>query len=177
MNAVELLKEDHEQVARLFKKFEMADEDLKGEIATRICRLLTIHAQIEEQLLYPAARSALEEAGEDLVDEAVVEHASVKNLVGQIESSGSSDELFSAKVRVLGEYVRHHVKEEEAELFPQLEDSELDLESLGTELEARKAELVDATDEQSNQDQGGSTLTIAPESGGGGKESNRSPAR
>lgn len=146
MNAVKLLKEDHRQVAALFEQFDGADDDDKGEIAGRVCRMLTVHAQIEEELLYPAARGALEEQDAGLVDEATVEHASVKDLVGQIESSDSSDELFDAKVKVLGEYVTHHVKEEEGELFPKLEKSEVDLAALGAQLETRKTELTGAMD-------------------------------
>jgi hemerythrin superfamily protein len=146
MNAVKLLKEDHRQVATLFEQFAAADDDEKGEIAAQVCRMLTVHATIEEELLYPAARGALQEPDVSLVDEATVEHASLKDLVGQIESTDSSDELFDAKVTVLGEYVTHHVKEEEGELFPKLEKSELDLVALGAELQARKTELTSAVD-------------------------------
>lgn len=145
MNAVKLLKGDHAQVATLFEQFEEADDDERGDIATEVCRMLTVHTQIEEELLYPAARGALlEDAG--LVDEATVEHAGVKDLVAQIESADSSDDLFDAKVKVLGEYVAHHVKEEEGELFPKLEKSDLDLAALGAKLEARKTELTNAMD-------------------------------
>src|SRR6185437_15598069 len=91
-----------------------------------------------------AAREALQEDGAELVDEATVEHASVKDLVSQIESADPTDDMFAAKVKVLGEYVTHHVKEEEGELFPKLEKTDLDLEAMGTELAERKAELVSA---------------------------------
>ena len=87
MNAVKLLKADHKEVAALFEKFETADEDEKGGIAEQVCQMLSVHAQIEEELLYPAARDALEEDDAGLVDEATVEHASVKDLVSQIESA------------------------------------------------------------------------------------------
>lgn len=146
MNAVKLLKGGHGQVTTLFGQFEEADDDEKVEIATEVCRMLTVHAQIEEELLYPAARGALLEQDAGLVDEATVEHASVQDLVAQIESADSSDDLFDAKVKVLGEYVTHHVKEEEGELFPKLEKSELDLAALGAKLEARKTELTNAMD-------------------------------
>src|SRR5688572_20731656 len=117
-SAVRLLKQDHQEVSQLVKRFEDAPEGEKTQIAERICAALTVHAQIEEELLYPAARRALEEDDRELVDEANVEHASVKDLIAQIEAAGDSDELFDAKVKVLGEYVKHHVQEEENELFP-----------------------------------------------------------
>jgi hemerythrin superfamily protein len=144
MNAVKLLKADHQEVAALFEKFESLDDEEKGDTAEQICQMLTVHAQIEEELLYPAAREALTEDDADLVDEATVEHASVKDLVSQIESGDPADDLFDAKVKVLGEYVTHHVKEEEGELFPKLEKTDLDLDVLGTELAERKQELMSA---------------------------------
>jgi hemerythrin superfamily protein len=144
MDAVTLLKQDHQQVAELFKRFENAGEDEKTSLAGQICQLLTVHAQIEEELLYPAAREVLEADDQDLVDEATVEHASVKDLVGQIETVDSADKLFAAKVTVLGEYVTHHVKEEESELFPKLSQTDLDLEELGDALATRKGQLMEA---------------------------------
>jgi hemerythrin superfamily protein len=172
MNAIQLLTTDHREVAALFEKFEATDDDAKGEIAAQICQMLTVHAQIEEELLYPAAREALEEDDVKLVDEAAVEHASVKDLVSQIEAADPTAELFDAKVKVLGEYVTHHVKEEEGELFPKLEDTELDLEALGTELAQRKAELTGSS--------AGDDEDVAPvpgKSGPSGKGANRAPAR
>jgi hemerythrin superfamily protein len=144
MNAVKLLKADHQEVSALFDKFESAEAEEQGDIAEQICQMLTVHAQIEEELLYPAAREALEDDGADLVDEATVEHASVKELVSQIESAASSDDLIDAKFKVLGDYVTHHVKEEEGELFPKLEKTDLDLDAMGAQLAERKAELMSA---------------------------------
>lgn len=142
MNALKLLKQDHEQVAALFETFEEASEENKRALAGQICQLLTVHAQIEEELLYPAARGVLDSECDELVNEATVEHASIKALVSQIETSDSADELFEAKVIVLGEYVNHHVEEEEDELFPRLEETEIDLEALGKALATRKTELM-----------------------------------
>jgi hemerythrin superfamily protein len=146
-DAIKLLTEDHKAVKALFKDYEKLakDEDAEDEdklqIAQQICTELTVHAQIEEEIFYPAAREVLDEA--DLVDEADVEHASIKELVGQIESSSpEEDDHFDARVKVLGEYVDHHVKEEEGELFPKLKKSELDLEALGEELASRKEALL-----------------------------------
>jgi hemerythrin superfamily protein len=142
MDAIALLKQDHRQVEELFETFEKDTSD-KSEIALEVCQLLTIHAQIEEEIFYPAVREALGDgAGDDLLDEAEVEHASAKDLIAQIEELGDSDDLFEAKVKVLGEYVRHHVKEEESELFPIVKRSELDLEKLGAELEQRQKILL-----------------------------------
>jgi hemerythrin superfamily protein len=146
-DAIKLLTEDHKAVKALFKDYEKLakDEDAEDEdklqIAQQICTELTVHAQIEEEIFYPAAREVLDEA--DLVDEADVEHASIKELVGQIESSSpEEDDHFDTRVKVLGEYVDHHVKEEEGELFPKLKKSELDLEALGEELASRKEALL-----------------------------------
>ena len=102
--------------------------------------MLTVHATAEEEIFYPAARKAIEE--EDLLDEAEVEHGSAKDLIAQIESSTPSESLYDAKVKVLGEYIDHHVKEEEGELFPKVKKAKIDLASLGTEMAARKAELM-----------------------------------
>jgi hemerythrin superfamily protein len=135
-----LLKADHELVENLFDKFEKARTDeQKDSLAEQICTELTIHAQIEEEIFYPAVRDAIDE--EDLMDEADVEHASAKELIAQIEDSQAGDEKFEAKVTVLGEYIRHHVKEEESEIFPKVKKADLDLKQLGSEMAARKAEL------------------------------------
>ena len=109
-------------------------------LATEICRWLTVHATIEEELFYPAAREA--EVDADLLDEAEVEHASAKELIAQIEAMSPDDDLYDAKVTVLGEYIDHHVKEEEGELFPKCRKSDMDLEGLGEALAARKQELT-----------------------------------
>jgi hemerythrin-like domain-containing protein len=140
--AVKFLKHDHRAVAQALEEFESADPEDKQAIARSICRMLTVHSQIEEELLYPAARDALRPEDAHLVAEAHVEHASVKELIGQIEDREEVDEQYEAKVCVLGEYVKHHVAEEEHELFPRLERSSLDLDALGERLEERKRELT-----------------------------------
>ena len=144
-DAVTLLTQDHREVKALFQEYQelvdhdAADED-KHPIAQQICLMLTVHAQIEEEIFYPAANESIKEA--DLVDEATVEHASAKDLISQIESSDPSDELFDAKVKVLGEYIDHHVKEEEGEIFPQARKAKLDLKDLGDQLQQRKQALM-----------------------------------
>jgi hemerythrin superfamily protein len=141
-DAIALLKSDHREVDELMQRYEKARSDRKEAIARQICLALRVHAQIEEELLYPAARESLDADDGDLVDEAAVEHATIKRLVGEVEGSSPGDSLYDAKVTVIGEYVKHHVKEEEKELFPKLRDSELDLDALGEQLAARKAVLM-----------------------------------
>ena len=140
-DATALLKADHRKVSDLLKEFEEAEGARKRKIATQICNELTVHARIEEEIFYPAARQHLQGEDQELVNEADVEHATIKGLVGRIEKTAMSDEHFEAFVTVLGEYVKHHVKEEENELFPKLKRTGLDLRELGTQLEERKMAL------------------------------------
>ena len=140
-DAIRMLKDDHERVAALFARFERTrGEPQKKRIAETICNELTVHAQLEEELFYPAARQAIAE--QDLLNEAEVEHASAKSLIAQIESSSPSSEKYDALVTVLGEYIRHHVKEEEGLLFKKVRASELDLVALGERIQARKRSLL-----------------------------------
>ena len=145
-DAIEMLANDHERVAELFEEFESAkdedeDEDDKAARVSEICLELTIHATLEEEIFYPAARAALGEEADDLLDEAEVEHDSLKSLVAQLLEEQPGDDLYDAKVKVLGEYVKHHVAEEEGELFPKLRDAEFDSESVAEEMRQRKEEL------------------------------------
>ncbi|MCR5868597.1 MULTISPECIES: hemerythrin domain-containing protein [Aquincola] len=144
-DALTLLTQDHDEVKKLFKKYEKlvkaeAGAQEREALANQICLLLTVHAQIEEEIFYPAAREVLPEA--DLVDEATVEHASAKDLIAQIESMTADDDLYDAKVTVLGEYIEHHVKEEQEEMFPKLR-RRIDIKAVGAELLARKQELME----------------------------------
>lgn len=145
MDAVKLLMADHREVSALFKQYEkLADGEASAEdrkaLAEEICQMLTVHATIEEEIFYPAAREALED--QDLLDEAEVEHASAKDLIAQIQSMDADDDLYDAKVTVLGEYIDHHVQEEEGELFPKCKKGKMDLAALGAELDERKSELM-----------------------------------
>lgn len=142
-NALTLLRRDHKLVSDLFDEFDKkaarGDEAKMKELAEKICAELTVHAKIEEEIFYPALREAFPEH-EDSLDEAKVEHTSAKELIAKIES-GQDGELFEAQVCVLGEYVRHHVKEEHA-LFAKIQKSrKADFEELGERLARRKAEL------------------------------------
>lgn len=141
-DAIKLLKSDHKEVEAMFKQYAKLEEDAeKQELADEICLALTVHAQIEEEIFYPAARAGLED--EDLLDEAEVEHASAKQLIAEILAMKAGDRLFDAKVTVLGEYINHHVQEEEEEMFPESRDSDLDLKELGVQLAERKAQLME----------------------------------
>ena len=144
-DALKLLKTDHGEVEKLFQQYERlkeTDDSKKEDLIEQICTALTVHAQIEEEIFYPAARNALEDDGEDMLDEAEVEHASIKSLIEQLETMSPDDELCDAKVKVLSEYVKHHVKEEEDEMFPKVKKSALDLEALGEEMVERKNQLM-----------------------------------
>jgi hemerythrin superfamily protein len=145
MDALALLKADHRKVEELFSEFEGARRaDQKARIVKQICLELTVHAALEEQEFYPVAREALDD-DEDLVDEANVEHASLKWLIAQLEGATPDTELYAAKVTVLKEYVQHHVKEEEKEMFPKLKKTELDLKALGEKMAETKVELMKST--------------------------------
>jgi len=145
-DATALLARDHAEVKKLFKQYEkLADAQADGEerqaLAEEICAMLTVHATIEEEIFYPAAREA--EVESDLLDEAEVEHASAKDLIAQIQEMSPEDELYDAKVKVLGEYVDHHVQEEEGEMFPKCRKADMDLADLAMQLAERKSELME----------------------------------
>ena len=141
VDAIKLLKDDHKEVKGYFDQYEDLEDDAeKQALADKICLALTVHAQIEEEIYYPAAREAIDD--DDLLDEAEVEHASAKRLIAEIQAMKAGDRLFDAKVTVLGEYIHHHVEEEEQEMFPESRESDLDLKALGAQLAARKAELM-----------------------------------
>ena len=130
---------------RLFNEFQnLKEEDGSAEdksaLVTQICKALKVHAEIEEEIFYPAVRKAIDNA--DLMDEALVEHSGAKELIAQLEDMSPDDELYDAKVTVLGEQIRHHVKEEEGEMFPQAKKAKVDAESLGVQMKERKAELM-----------------------------------
>jgi hemerythrin superfamily protein len=143
-DAIALLRADHKTVTDMFDEYERRKSrlspDKKMELAQTICRELEVHAMIEEEIFYPAAREAIRE--DDLLKEAYIEHASAKDLIHQLQESSPDDELFDARVKVLGEYVKHHVKEEQGELFPMVKKSRLDTRELGEQLMRRKQELM-----------------------------------
>lgn len=142
-HATKLLTTDHREVDALFKEFESADDSVnKARIVTHICRALIAHAEIEEKIYYPESRRVLDKSDQDMVDEAFVEHASLKGLIMRLDGMKPGDALFGAYVTVLKEYVQHHVKEEESEYFPKVEKTRLDLEAVGARMKALKDKLM-----------------------------------
>jgi len=143
-DALEFLKSQHREVEDLFKQFEkLGDEgpsEEKEPIVRMACEKLTVHASIEEEIFYPAAREI--DDVESLLNEAEVEHNTAKDLIATLDSMDASDPMFSATFTVLSEYIKHHVKEEEGELFTKVKKSDLDLDALGQELAAQADELM-----------------------------------
>ncbi|MGH8713605.1 MAG: hemerythrin domain-containing protein [Casimicrobiaceae bacterium] len=143
VSALDLLKADHAAVKKLFKQFaamkKRGEDDGKGQVVQSACKALQIHARIEEEIFYPALREAAN--ADDPLDEAQVEHSHVKELVAELQAASPGDELYDAKMKVLSEYVEHHVQEEESTLFSKARKAGVDLAALGEQLAARKAEL------------------------------------
>jgi hemerythrin superfamily protein len=140
-DAIALLKADHQNVSAMFERFERSrQESVKDDLAQKICDELTVHAAVEEEIFYPAVR---EKIGDDeLMDEAAVEHASAKMLIGEIGKGRRGNDMFDAKVTVLGEYVKHHVKEEQNEIFPKARKAGVDLKDVGARIRQRKEALT-----------------------------------
>lgn len=139
--ATALLRADHKLVSDLFGQYEKArSRDRKLALSEQICAELTVHAQVEEEIFYPAVKEALHDT--ELVPEATVEHDSLKDLIAKLEGNKSDEEMFDAQMKVLSEYVKHHVKEEQNEIFPKARSSKLDMKELGAQLTQRKAELM-----------------------------------
>ncbi len=141
---IEMLMEDHKRVKRAFREgeklTEQEDTEALEEIVQQTCAELQVHATLEEELFYPAIREAIKDT--DLLDEAEVEHASAKDLIAQLESMTAEDPKFAATFKVLGEYVKHHIKEEEGEMFEQLERARVQWEPLLQEIQERREQLM-----------------------------------
>jgi len=148
-DACSLLDADHRKVKKMFGDYETLTQSRsasagqkKRDLAREICMELTVHAQVEEEIFYPALRDAIKET--DLLDEAEVEHGTAKDLIAQLEGSTEADEMFDAKVKVLGEYIDHHVKEERNEIFVKARAAKsLDLVAMREQLATRKQELME----------------------------------
>jgi len=146
-DAISLLKADHRQVEQWFEQFESTGSDSrKQDLARRICQALEVHTQIEHQIFYPAFLEATEE--EDIHHEAEVEHGAAKKLIAEIKASAPDDDYFDARITVLSEMIKHHVREEEKRdgMFAKARQSDMDLKALGEQLAARKAELMSESD-------------------------------
>jgi hemerythrin-like domain-containing protein len=143
LDAIDLLKQDHDRVEKAFKDFEKLDrQDVEAcrQLIHSVCEELKVHTTLEEEIFYPAVREAIGDA--DLMNEAAVEHETARMLIDQLENMEADDPNYFATFTVLGEYVRHHVKEEQSEMFPEVKKAKLDLEALGERLRARKEELT-----------------------------------
>jgi hemerythrin superfamily protein len=146
-DATQILTADHKKVSKIFAEFEKvkdADSARKQALVKMACDELTVHAQVEEEIFYPALYEAFKEKDDALVDEAEVEHGSIKRLIATLQSSDADDRLYDANVTVLSEYVKHHVKEEQDEIFPKARKARaLDLQQMGDEINTRKAQLME----------------------------------
>jgi hemerythrin superfamily protein len=156
-DAIAMLTADHKKVKKLFADFDKlkdagSDED-KASIVDQICNELKIHTELEEEIFYPAVRKAIDDG--DLMDEALVEHAGAKDLIAQLEDASPEDDLYDAKVTVLGEQIDHHVKEEEGDMFPKAKKAKVDTEALGATMLKRKITLMEKmgmTDDENARD-------------------------
>jgi len=142
-DATALLRADHEHVSELFEEYEDSRSSAKKKrIVEELCNELAVHAQIEEEIFYPAVKRALKD--KELIPEARVEHDTLKGLIAQVEGEEPDGEMFDAKIKVMREYVKHHVKEEQDEIFPKAKSTDLDMMELGAKLSERKEELLAA---------------------------------
>jgi len=144
-NATQMLRQDHKKVKALFNKFEQGKSiNAKRSVAEQAINELEVHAQVEEEIFYPAVKKAIESS--ELVDEAKKEHQDAKSLISELKKTssrgGGESTDFEAKFGQLMEAIKHHVEEEEGEMFPEVEDSELDLSALGAEMTKRKQEIT-----------------------------------
>lgn len=139
-----MLRADHKLVSDLFAQYEKTRATSKKKaLVAQICSELSVHATVEEEIFYPAVKTALRD--KELIPEATVEHATLKNLIAQVEGKEPDGEMFDAMIKVMAEYVKHHVKEEQTEMFPKARGTKLDLVILGKRMLARKEELTAST--------------------------------
>ena len=142
VDAIDMLKQDHDKVEKAFRDFEKIDrQDTEAcrQLIRTVCEDLKLHTTLEEEVFYPAVREAI--GDEDLMNEAAVEHETAKMLIDQLENTDSDDPSYFATFTVLGEYVRHHIKEEQGEMFPAAKRAKVDLAALGERMRARKEDL------------------------------------
>ena len=156
-DAIALLTQDHRRVQKMFKQAEKLDREEDAEELQQLvqlaCQELTLHTQLEEELFYPAVAAAVNEKSQDLVQEAQIEHNSAKQLIAQLEQSSPQDESYQAMFKVLGEYVNHHIQEEEKEMFPAAKKAKVDVKAIGQEILQQKeaAGMGDASSSQGAQ--------------------------
>ena len=141
LDAIALLRADHKAVDALFAEYKKARApSKKKQLVSKICTALSVHAQVEEEIFYPAVKQALKD--KELVPQAIVEQATMKDLIAQVEGIEPDGEMFDAKINVLSEYVKHHVKEEHNEMFPKAKTTKLDMLELGRRMAERKKALL-----------------------------------
>lgn len=143
VDAIDLLKQDHDKVERAFRQFEKMDRhdaEACRRLIRSVCEELKVHTALEEEVFYPALRQAIDD--QDLMNEAAVEHETAHMLIDQLENMGPDDPNYFATFTVLGEYVRHHIKEEQGEMFPAARKAGLDLQALGERMRARREEIA-----------------------------------
>lgn len=140
-DAITMLRDDHKKVSALFEEYEKSrSATKKQDIVSTICLELSVHATLEEEIFYPAVRAALKDR--ELVPEAIVEHATLKEFIAKVEGKVPDGDMFDAQIQVMGEYVKHHVKEEQNEMFPKARSTKLDMAELGQRMMERKQELL-----------------------------------
>jgi hemerythrin superfamily protein len=140
-DAIAMLRADHKKVSGLFDEFEAArSANKKKQLVAQICEELSVHTALEEEIFYPAVKAAMRD--KELVPEATVEHASVKDLIAQVKGVEPDGEMYDAKVKVMAEFVKHHVKEEQNEMFPKAQKTRLDMVALRDQMMQRKEEML-----------------------------------
>jgi len=148
-DAIAMLMQDHKRVQRLFRAFahvDRNDPEACREIVELACTELKVHTTLEEEIFYPAVRKAFGESDTPLLDEAEIEHDTAKQLIARLEGMQPDDAHYAPAFTVLGEYVKHHVKEEESEMFPKAKKAKLDLSDLRARMRTRKRELTDGSE-------------------------------
>jgi hemerythrin superfamily protein len=159
-SAIDMLLQDHKRVQKLFKDFEKmdrADEDAVRELVETACLELQIHSMLEEEIFYPAVRAQAQGESEDLLNEAEVEHEAADDLIARLHELEPDDPMYCAYFSVLAEYVKHHVKEEEHELFPRAEKMKLDLRKLAEDMRVRREELFAEMEREDDESDEGET--------------------
>ena len=147
VEAIDMLKQDHDKVQKAFKEFETMDHhdaEACRQLVATVCEDLKVHTTLEEEIFYPAVREAIDD--EDMMNEAAVEHETAKMLIEQLENMQEDDPNYNATFKVLGEYVRHHIREEEGGMFPAARKADIDFGALGARMRDRKDELMGETE-------------------------------
>jgi hemerythrin superfamily protein len=161
VEAIDMLKQDHDKVEKAFKEFEhLAHEDPCRDLVMSVCEELKIHTTLEEEIFYPAVHDAIDD--EEIMNEAAVEHETAGMLIEQLENMEEDDPNYHATFKVLGEYVRHHIREEEGAMFPAARKTAVDFDALGARLRERREELMGETEKETSAASASTTRTPQP---------------